>query len=105
MPYTTIEIKKYQYALFTPTDGISIQLYDTNNVEFAGIYFYPDSETPPAISQDPNGRYRLNYRRSSFERLPDVLRNEKPVSLKYWDGAGNNTHIGTGREPVGETEP
>ena len=39
-----------------------------------------------------------------LSELIDLLRNEEPVYLHFWEGAEDNTHIATMQEPVGEEE-
>ena len=105
MAYTTIEIKSYRNALFSSGENSAkVSLYDSNAANFATAYVRPDSETLPAAYQDSDGKYRLYYKRSGLADLIDMLRNEKPVYLHFWSGTENNTHIATGREPVGEAE-
>ncbi len=105
MPYTTIEIKGYRGAMFSSAENPSkISLYDAQNKNFASAYIRPESETLPQAYQDSSGRYRLYFHRPRFSELIDLLRNEKPMYVHFWEGAGNNTHIATTREPVGEEE-
>ncbi len=105
MPYTTIEIKKYRCALFSSGENpAKVSFYDASEANFATAYIRPDSEKLREAYQDSGGKYRLYYKRSSLPDLIDMLRNEKPVYLHFWQGTGNNTHIATWREPVGEAE-
>ncbi len=105
MPYTTTEIKKYRCALMSNAENSAkVQLYNANDSNFATVYIRPDSEPHTVAFQDETGMTRLYYKRSNLQDLIDLLRNEKPVFLQFWTGAGDNTHIGTGMEPVGERE-
>ena len=63
------------------------------------------AEQLPSASMDSRGLVRLWYTIESLPYVVDLLRNESPISLSYWHGAGNNSHIGTSkRETVGEGE-
>lgn len=105
MTYTTFEIKKYQYSLFSSGEGpAKVALYDIGEVNIANAYFRPDTEVLPQAYKDRNGIYRLYFKRSSLNDFIDMLRSEAPVYLHFWDGAGNNTSISTGREPIGDAE-
>lgn len=105
MAYTTVEIKSYRLALFSSSEsGAKISLDGADGLNFATLFVRPDSETLPAACLDPDGKYRLYFKRSGLRDLVDMLRNEKPVYLHFWTGAGDNSHIATGREPVGEAE-
>jgi len=105
MAYTTFEIKKYQYAMFSSGDGgTKVTLFDIGGVNIATAYFRPDSESLPGAYLDSRGIYRLYFRRSTLSDFIDLIRNESPVYLHFWNESGNNTHISTGREPVGDGE-
>ena len=105
MAYTTIEIKTYQVSLFPQTgDPGKINLYDAKQANFATVFVRPDGEQLPKAYLDPGGLYRLYIHRIHYAGWIDLLRNEKPVYMHYWTAAGDNTHIGTDREPVGEAE-
>lgn len=105
MPYTTVEIKKYRCALFSSGDNpAKVSFYDSGGANFGTAYIRPEPEVLPAAFVDPAGKYRLYYKYSRLPDLLDLLRNEKPVYLHFWSGSGNNTHIATWEEPVGEAE-
>lgn len=73
---------------------------------FAVVFLRPEGEELPVAYEDVGlGSYRLYFHRSALPELVDLLRHEKPVFVHFWEAAGNNTHIATGREPVGEGEP
>jgi len=101
--YQSSEIKNYQYALFSSDPGsANIHLYDANGVKFGLVIFKPDGAQLPAANKDAAGLYRLYYHISRMPVLIDMLRNEKPVYFHFWTGVEPNTHITTGKEPVGE---
>ena len=105
MGYTTIEIRSYRCALFAKdANSAKVSLYNDKGINFATAYIRPESEVLPKAYQDSSGRYRLYYKRSALGDLVDMLRNEKPVYVHFWDGHVENTHIATSREPVGEEE-
>ncbi len=102
MTYTTFEIKKYRTSLFTT--GAKMNLFDIGGVNFANLFFRPDSETLRDAYRDEEGIYRMSFHRSELKDVVDLLRNEAPGYLHVWDLGGNNTHLSTAREPVGEGE-
>lgn len=105
MPYTSIQIRTYNVESFSSNQNpASINLYDKTGKHFAIAIFRPDSEDLPEANHGTDGKYRLYYYRKYFSDVIDLLRNEKPVYMHFWSGAGSNTHIGTKREPVGEEE-
>jgi hypothetical protein len=105
MPYTTIEIKMYRCALFSSGENpANVSFYDSQGVNFGTAFILPDSQALPAAYKDSAGMYRLYYKYSRLANLLDMLRNEKPVYLHFWSGVESNTHVATGREPVGEAE-
>ena len=106
MSYATTEIKEYRVALF-PQAGTpgKISLWDAGSQKFAVLYLRPDGESLPVAYEDVDlGWFRAYFHRSAYLELVDLLRNEKPVYFHFWSGAGNNTHLATDREPVGEGE-
>jgi hypothetical protein len=102
MAYTTFEITKYRIALFST--AAKVNLFDIGGVNIANLFFRPESESLPASYLDEQGMYRLYFRRSELRDVVDMLRNEAPTYLHVWHLGGNNTHLSTGREPVGEGE-
>ena len=106
MAYSTTEIDKYRVALF-PQDGspAKVSLYDQPGNNFATAYIRPEGETLTKAYKDPaDGRIRMYFHRSDLPAIVDLLRHESPVYVHFWEGPGDNTHIATGREPVGENE-
>ena len=110
MSYTKIEIKGYNCSLFSSAKNpAKISLIDENGNYFATAYFRPSKEILKQAYIDSTGKYRLYYYRSYMSDLIDLLRNEKPLYLWFWDDGTsntniNNTSISTSREPVGESE-
>jgi len=105
MPYTTTEIQSYRAALFPKYDNAGkISLYDTSNKNFATAFLRRETENLKKAYLDPNGIALLYFRRSVWSELMDLLRNEGPLYLHFWEGPGNNTHISTSQEPVAEGE-
>jgi hypothetical protein len=66
------------------------------------IYFYADDVKLPANSSGVNGIY-LRYRSSRFADVMTMLKEEKPLYLRF-DPANGAGYIGTGFEPIGEQE-
>lgn len=105
MGYTSVEVKAYRCALFSQNDNpAKLSFYDAGGTNFATAFLRPDDENLPKAFQDPGGMYRLYYRRSVLPELIDLLRNEKPVYVHFWEGPGDNAHVATWFEPVGEEE-
>lgn len=68
------------------------------------IRVYEDGATlqPPSFSAEVIG---LNYHMRHYPHLIDMLRNEKPLTLKFDDKNGVRTgYVFVGREPIGEGE-
>jgi hypothetical protein len=106
MSYVTTEIKKYRAAIF-PQEGTpaKISLWNGTGQQFAVLFLRPDGESLPDAYEDVDQGYvRAYFHRSAYLELIDLLRNEEPVYFHFWTGAGNNTHLATGQEPVGEGE-
>lgn len=105
MPYTSTRIDSYQVAIFAQTGTpAKINLYSGNTV-FAVVFLRPDGEALQRAYTDTEGGYqRIYYHRHALPELVDLLRNEEPAYVHFWEGAGDNTHIATGQEPVGEGE-
>ena len=105
--YMSIDIVDYQYAQFSSSDEASVDLYGTRGKLFGILIFLPVDKPGdlPAAAQGSDGVIRLYYKRERLHEVIDQLRNETPLELNYWIGAGgNNSHIRTMREPVGEGE-
>jgi len=106
--YDSIPIQTYSYAQFSSSDTASIDLYGVEEKMFAILIFLPEDDPvnlPPA-AKGPDGILRLYFKRERLATVIDQLRNESPLVLRFWTGAGgNNTHIGTmDLEAVGEAE-
>jgi hypothetical protein len=106
MAYTSVEIDKYRVAVFPQTGTpAKIGLWNSSGDKFAVAYLRPEGEELPKAYEDVDlGWYRLYFHRSALPELVDLLRHERPLFVHFWEGAGNNTHIATDREPVGEDE-
>ncbi len=104
--YETHKIETYNYAQFSSTGKSSIDLYDYDNNQVGILIFLPvEAAALPHAYQDSQGLSRLYYPSSSLASVVDLLRNESPIVLRFWNGSGNNSHIGTAkRELVGEGE-
>ena len=106
MSYATTEIRKYRIAIF-PQEGTpaKISLWNAESQKFAVLFLRPDGGVLPVAYHDVDEGYvRAYFHRQAYPELIDLLRNEDPVYFHFWTGAGNNTHLATGREPVGEGE-
>jgi hypothetical protein len=103
------EIKKYDVAYYAGgknTAGYkyraTIGLRREDLTLIGAAYFHRDPATMPnADHQDPSGYLWCHYSWEDFPRVLDLLRNEKPVFVRYVDGIASIT---TSMEPVGEGE-
>ena len=67
------------------------------------LQFY-DTDGRPSDHQDID-RFYIQYPISKFPLIIDILRNEKPLFVGYWQNKfGQYGRIFTGKEPVGEGE-
>lgn len=104
--YDSFEIVEYRLEQFSTSDEASIALYDSRGNQYGLLIFLHETQAsnlPPA-AKGGNGIIRLYFIRERWDDVLDQLRNEAPVVLNYWTGPGNNSHIATGWEPVGEGE-
>ncbi len=104
--YTTHKVAHYGATVFSSGDEASIDLFDARGKQVGILIFMPVTAAalPPA-TQDSAGVIRLYYVRARYLEAVDMLRNEAPVYLRNWHGAGNNSHLSTSPdEPVGEAE-
>lgn len=88
----------YQYSGAFAT-GV-IFLFDNDNKHFANAYFLRN-DALPAPSQNANGFISLYFHDTAFPSVVDMLRNEKPCYLWWFDISGA---ISTSKEAVGEDE-
>jgi len=101
------EIKLYRIFLDAGSQKnrsfTTINLYDTAD-EVVGVlqFFDEGSEIIDPMDFDP---FYIQYPISKFPYVVDILRNEKPLFVGYWENKyGKYGRICTGREPVGEAE-
>lgn len=103
------QIEKYYLVVLAKeekNDAIKerIALFDPNNKLRGYVSFYDDKHTLPDNTEDVwEGIQwcRINMHQSQYPYIVDLLRNEKPVYLLYYDSI---VSIESGREPVGESE-
>jgi len=101
------EIKSYRIFLDSGTQKIrnltTIHLFDTVD-ELIGVINFFEEGLEVDGSKDFDHVY-LQYPISKFPYIVDVLRNEKPIYIGYWENKyGRYGRICTGKEPVGEGE-
>ena len=101
------EIKSYRIFLDSGSQKhrsfTTINLFDTDDAVIGSIQFYEEKfeEFEP---QDLDHIY-IQYPIFKFSFIVDILRNEKPLFLGYWENKyGKYGRICTGKEPVGEGE-
>lgn len=102
-----IEIKSYRIFLDSGNQKnrnfTSINLYDTNEEVIGVLQFFEEGQRQ-SDHQDFD-RFYIQYPISKFAVIIDVLRNEKPLFVGYWQNKfGQYGRICTGKEPVGEGE-
>ncbi len=105
--YDTYNISSYHYKQFGTSDNANIGLYDSKyKLKGLLIFLSVDAAQLPDSSKDSNGLIRLYYTRSNLHDVIDLLRNESPIRINYWNGPEKyNSHIGTAKkELVGEGE-
>jgi len=97
------EVKNYQIYFFGGTDGLwtnrsKIALRGSSGKILAHINF---SDPDMKFEEDSNndGIIKMNLLSAMLKNTIDVLRNEKPVYIKYVQGHGV---LQTSLEPVGE---
>jgi hypothetical protein len=80
---------------------ISLRRDDKSLVGVA--YFHRDPSTlPDTDSRTPQGAVHLHFPWEHFPHVLDLLRNERPLYLRYVGGESNVASIMTSPEPVGE---
>ncbi len=104
--YKSFEVSSYRYDQFSTSGESSIDLYNPHNKLVGILIFLPvDASLLPSASLGSDGIVRLYYVAPQLNAVVDMLRHESPVVLNYWQGSGNNSHVGTQfLEPIGEAE-
>ena len=106
------QIKKYDVALYAGGNNTSgyqyraiIGLRRDDGSLIGGAYFHRDPATMPnSDQQTPAGYVWCHYPWDNFPQILDLLRNEKPVYVRYVAGGWQIASITTNSEPVGEGE-
>lgn len=101
------EIKSYRIFLDSGSQNIrsftTINLFDTADKFIGSLQFYEDG-----IKIDEPRDFQhvyIQYPILKFPYIVDILRNEKPLFVGYWENKyGKYGRICTGKEPVGEGE-
>jgi len=101
------EIQSYRIFIDSGTQKnrsfTTINLYDNNDVVIGVLQFF-DEEIWPEEPENLSQVY-LQYATFKFPFIVDILRNEKPLYIGYWENQhGRYGRICTGKEPVGEGE-
>lgn len=104
------EVKQYRYHFLSgfpnykgaPYEEV-IWLFDADGREICQMLFQLDDTELGKPHEIDSNRCRLYYRRSLFPQIIDMLRNEKPVFLR-WVGKFQHGWIAAGKEPTGEEE-
>lgn len=107
MSITNTFARRYQYELFSPDrknpdkPSAAIYLYGDSDKLLGCIFFSDQAEFKEPVEE--NGIVIVSSPNANFERMIDMLRNEKPV-IFCWDNISRHLRICTGNEPVGEEE-
>ena len=101
------EIKSYRIFLDSGSQKnrsfTTINLFNKNDAVIGSIQFF-ELEFEEFEPQDLD-HVHIQYPISKFSFIVDILRNEKPLFLGYWENKyGKYGRICTGKEPVGEGE-
>lgn len=81
----------------------TINLFDTSDNVIGSIEFF-EEELQKIEPQDVD-HVHIQYPISKFAFIVDILRNERPLFVGYWENKfGKYGRICTGKEPVGEGE-
>lgn len=117
MPFVTHSIEDYSVQVYandlrgsiTRWAAAVIYLYGNNGAHVGTAYFAREGHTAPDAVYAGNKIY-YHAQGEQFERVLDILRNEKPVYLRWvsqndaTEANDGNAYFYTGREPVGEEE-
>lgn len=101
------EIKKYEVSyngcsLKSAHARALIGLHRKDNTNMGTIYFHRDATTLPASDErDSNGNVSCHLLWQDFPMILDLLRNERPVYLRYVAGGYHTASITTNWEPAG----
>jgi len=99
------EVQSYSIIFYGGTEGYQgnraqIQLFGDEKKALAWIRFCDPGEAPKADT-NAGGTIRMHLPSTMFHSVLDVLRNEKPVFIRFVQNRG---FLSTGQEPVGEGE-
>lgn len=111
MPNVTEVIKKYDLAFYaggTNTNNYIYRAIITLRREdysvIGAAYFHRTADTMPGTDeQKEDGYIWLHYPEDDYTKVLDMLRNEKPIFLRYSAGWSMGS-IGSNFESVGEEE-
>jgi hypothetical protein len=101
----TMEVKSYSILFYGSPEGYQgnraqIQLNGEGGKTLAWVRFCDPGETIKADSES-GGTIRMHLPGAMFHNVLDVLRNEKPVYIRFVQNRG---FLSTGKEQVGEGE-
>ena len=71
---------------------------------YVGAAYFAAGDDPLRMAEKTPGAILLYYRYEELPVIVDMLRNESPVYLLYYDTAPINSGISTTMEPIGEAE-
>lgn len=108
----TESIKKYSVSYYGGGNNSKnypyraiIALRRENGSSIGAAYFHrKDATLPNTDSMTSSGYISIHYKESDLPRIIDLLRNEKPLYVRYIAGVWNMASIDSSLEPVGEEE-
>ena len=106
------EIKKYDVAYYGGGQNANgykyraiVGLRRADGSLLGAAYFHRDAATmPPTDDQGTSGYVYCHYPADDYPMVVDLLRNEKPVYIRYVGGGWKIASINTSLEPIGEGE-
>ena len=105
------EIKKYDISYYAGTDDEDlpyraiIGLRRKDNSIIGIVYFHREADNIQCIAQrSVEGHILVHFPAIHYQQVLDLLRNEKPVYLRYVEGTMPYASINTAMEIVGDGE-
>lgn len=106
--FESFEIVEYHFSYHGSSDTATISLYGSND-QIAFLFFKPvedHADLPEAYKNMNDGSIRLYFKRERFASVIDLLQNESPLSLLFWEDQGTyySQISAFGRRAAGEPE-
>lgn len=107
----TFNIDKYSVRIWSSrkTNNLNpgtalagIYLYEGNKYRGYAYFFADDTQLAAPVYHSNTGQIFVHFNLSQFDGILDMIRNEDPIYLYYYNPS--NAGISTSAEPVGEAE-